>query len=199
MLNKMKKLLLISAIAMSGLFYNTANAQIRVHLGFNFGPRPVVVSAPAPEVYSEPAAYNDDYYYLPDVDAYYSVGEQCYYYNDGGAWVSAAYLPGAYRDYDWRSSRRFEIRAPRPYMHADFYRTRYNGASFAGRWNDRGYDRGYVVAQRDDRRFYGNRFEDHGYDRNRWNDRHFDNDRHSDRDNFHGRDGYGRDDHHGRF
>jgi hypothetical protein len=99
----MKKLLLISAIAISGMFYNTANAQIRLHVGVRLG-GPVVVPAPEPVAYQEPVAYNDDdYYYLPDVDAYYNVGQQCYYYNDGGNWVSAAYLPGAYRDYEWRS------------------------------------------------------------------------------------------------
>ena len=138
----MKKLIILSAIAMSGLFYNTAYAQIRVHLGFGFGPHRVVYAA-APVVveqapvyeqaapaYNEPAQVynnNDDYYYLPDVGAYYDVTAQCYYYNDGANWVSAAYLPGEYRGYDWRNARRFEVREPRPYLHDDFYRSRFNG------------------------------------------------------------------------
>jgi len=186
----MKKLLLISAIAMSGIFYNTASAQIRVHFGIQLTPRPVYVSAPAPVVYSQPAAYedNDDYYYLPDVDAYYNVGEQCYYYNNGGSWVSAAYLPGAYRNYDWRAARRYEIRASRPYMRADFYRSRYNGAAFAGRWNDRNNDRHYVTAYHED-----HRFDNRGYD-----DHRFDRDRRDARNDFHGRDGHDRYDRHGR-
>ncbi|MGZ3945350.1 MAG: hypothetical protein ACXVJB_10425, partial [Mucilaginibacter sp.] len=139
----MKKLILISAIALSGMFYNSASAQIRVHLGVNFStprvyiPARVVVATPAPVAYNEPATYygNDDYYYLPDVDAYYNVNDQCYFYNTGGAWVSAAYLPGAYRDYDWRSVRHYEVRASRPYLHNDFYRTRFNGVAFNGQWN----------------------------------------------------------------
>ena len=70
---------------MSGLIYNTANAQISLHLGLRFHPR-VVVSAPAPVVVEQAPVYaqaapvydqsqavdndsNDDYYYLPDVDA----------------------------------------------------------------------------------------------------------------------------------
>jgi hypothetical protein len=129
----MKKLIILSAIAMSGLIYNTANAQIRIHVGLGFAPSRVVY-APAPvieqaPVYQQPAYYqnNDDYYYLPDVDAYYSVNEQCYYYYDGDNWISAAYLPDEYRDYDWRSVRRYEVRAPRPYLHDDIYRSRYNG------------------------------------------------------------------------
>lgn len=194
----MKRLLLISAIAMSGMFYNTANAQIRLHLGIHLG-GPVVVPAPEPVAYQEPVAYNnDDYYYLPDVDAYYSVDQQCYYYNDGGAWVSAAYLPGAYRDYDWRSYRHFEIRAPRPYMHADFYRNRYSGVAFNGRWNDRAYDRGYANVTYHDNRGFGNggydnrRFDNQRFDRDRGNDRHFD------RNDFRGRGGRDWDDRRGR-
>jgi len=174
----MKKIALISAIAISGLLFNNkADAQIRIRLGLNFAPRPVVYAQPAQEVveqpsdYCEPTNYNgdEDYYYLPDVDAYYSLPDQCYYYNNGGAWVSAAYLPGAYRDYDWRSARRYEVRAPRPFMHADYYRTRYNGVSFGGHW-DRPYNRAYV-----NNYHYSNnrRFDNHGWNndnrRSDWN------------------------------
>ena len=105
----MKKLALISAIAIGSLLsYNTASAQIRVHFGIRFAPRPVyvparvVVAAPAQVEYNESANYDgdEDYYYLPDVDAYYSNTENCYYYNNGDSWISTTYLPGAYRDYD---------------------------------------------------------------------------------------------------
>ncbi|HEY2582469.1 MAG TPA: hypothetical protein VGI43_11720 [Mucilaginibacter sp.] len=133
----MKKLLILSAIAISGLIYNTADAQIRIHLGIGFA-APRVVYAPAPVVQQTPvyeqSAYNqnDDYYYLPDVDAYYSVNEQCYYYFNGDNWISAAYLPGEYHDYDWRGVRRFEVSAPRPYLHDDFYRSKYDGHQVEG-------------------------------------------------------------------
>jgi len=187
----MKRIALISAIAISGLLFNNkADAQVRIHLGLNFAPRPVVYTAPARVVvdqsadYCEPTNYDgdEDYYYLPEVDAYYSVPEQCYYYNDGGQWVTAEYLPGAYRDYDWRSARRYEVRAPRPFMHASYYRTRYSGVAFNGHW-DRGYDRGYVNSYRGDRdHFNGN---DRRYDNHNWGgdnrrfdrgrDQHFDN------------------------
>lgn len=151
----MKKLILVSAIAISGLFYNTASAQIRVGFGIRFNtprvyvPQRVVVAEQAPVVYNEPVNYDgdEDYYYLPDVDAYYSVTDQCYFYNDGGNWVSAAYLPGDYHDYDWRSVRHFEVRAPRPFMHDDYYRNRYNGVAFSGQWN-RGENRTYTTNYR---------------------------------------------------
>ncbi len=185
----MKKLVLISAITMSGLFYNTANAQIRLRFGINFGPRPVVVQS-APVAYCEPANYNgdEDYYYLPDVDAYYSVNEQCYYYMDGDQWISAAYLPGAYRDFDWRSVRRFEVRAPRPFMHNDYYRARYNGVAFNGRWDVRNDYRGGFADNhdRDYRRFDNHdryrRDDDRFVNQYRRDDHRFDN--RSDHDRF---------------
>ncbi|MDB5022991.1 MAG: hypothetical protein JWP78_746 [Mucilaginibacter sp.] len=191
----MKKIVVISAIAVSGLLFNTADAQIRVHLGFNFG-TPVyvherVAAQPAAIEYVEPANYDgdEDYYYIPEVDAYYSVPEECYYYNSGGRWVSGAYLPGAYRDFNWRNARRYEVRAPRPFMHNDYYRARYNGVAFNGRW-DRGYSRGYANENRfnhdqyrtDDRRFNDNGARG-GYSRqyNQNSEQHFDNSRGRDR------------------
>jgi hypothetical protein len=131
----MKKLVLLSAIAVGMLGYNSANAQIGIHIGFRIFPRHIFV--PQPEVVVQAPVYtdeapadnydgNDDYYYLPDENAYYSVPEQCYYYYDDDNWVSAAYLPG-YQDFDWRSARRFEVHGPRPYLHNDFYMNRYHG------------------------------------------------------------------------
>jgi hypothetical protein len=150
-INTMKKLAILSAIALSGLIFNTANAQLRVQVGLNVGPgrvvytqRPVVVEEP---VYQESTPVyedgnDDDYYYLPDVGAYYDVTAECYYYNDGYNWISAAYLPGSYRNYDWRSARRYEIREQRPFFNNDIYRSRYNGREIAEWRNHNNYNRG---------------------------------------------------------
>ena len=178
---------------MSGLFYNAANAQIRLHVGINLSPRRVyvpervVVAEQAPVVYSEPVNYDgdEDYYYLPDVDAYYSVNDECYYYNDGERWVNAAYLPGAYRDFDWRYARRYEVRAPRPYLHAEYYRNHYNGVAFNGRWNQREYGRGYGDAYHYDGRVVASRYNDHRFENRRFDNRNFNN---HDRFDNHGRD-----------
>ena len=181
----MKKIAIISAIVMSGLIYNTANAQIRIRVGFNLSPRPVYVQSAAPVEYVEPANYDgdEDYYYLPEVDAYYSVTEQCYYYNDGGNWITAAYLPGAYHDFNWRTARRYEVRAPRPYIHNDYYRTRYSGVAFHGNWNRPNVIRGgytnnnrgnYDNNRRDNRRFDNNNRgngNNHQFNQNRDNNR----------------------------
>ncbi|MDP9047095.1 MAG: hypothetical protein M3N14_03100 [Bacteroidota bacterium] len=172
----MKKLIILSAIAVSGLICKTADAQVGIHVGFNFGTpvytrQRVVVEEP---VYQPaPVVYNnyEDYYYLPDVDAYYNVNRQCYYYNDGNRWVAAAYLPGVYRDYDWRNERRFEVRASRPYLRDDIYRARYSGHEMR-EWNRPVYDRRYENYQ--ERRFNEQRGEH--FERHEHGERHHERD-----------------------
>jgi hypothetical protein len=156
----MKKSVILSAILFGSLVYNSASAQISVHIGFGIPARRVYVPAPQPvEVYDNDEFDNsDDYYYLPEVEAYYSVPRHCYYYQDGGRWISAAYLPGAYRNYDWRTARRFEIRGSRPYMRHDEYRSKWGGG-FNRDWNRR------------DNNYAGRGFDNNRNDWNRGNNR----------------------------
>ena len=161
----MKKLMIMSAIAMSGLFYQTANAQIGVRFNINLGTRPVVVQ--------QAPVYDADYYYLPEVEAYYSVSQHCYYYQDGGSWISAAYLPGRYRNYDWQRANHYAVREARPYLHNDVYRARYGG--FEGRrdWNNRD-DRSRVYADRervDHNQYRVNNDRNQQYNRGNYGDR----------------------------
>ncbi|OOQ61628.1 hypothetical protein [Mucilaginibacter pedocola] len=136
----MKKIYLLSAMVLAGLFANKAEAQISIHIGLNIPPRPVYVPAPQPVVYDDVFDDSDDYYYLPEVEAYYSIPLHCYFYNDGSRWIRAQYLPGAYRNYDWRTARRFEVRGRRPYMNHDVYRGRWGGNPYRGDWNRRNND-----------------------------------------------------------
>jgi hypothetical protein len=143
----MKKLILMSALVMGGLGIKTADAQFGIRINLHLGTHPVYAPAPVVE---EPVYDDDDYYYLPEVEAYYSVSEHSYYYQDGDRWISAAFLPGRYRDYDWRNAKRFEIHANRPFMHHDVYRGKFGGygnrndyyaRAYPGRdlnYNDRG-------------------------------------------------------------
>ncbi|WP_448700181.1 hypothetical protein ACFGVR_23625 [Mucilaginibacter sp. AW1-3] len=161
----MKKLMILSAMAVSGLIAQSANAQIGIHINLHLGGSPVYVAPqPAP-------VYADDYYYLPDVEAYYSVRENCYYYNDGYNWVSAVYLPGAYRNYDWHYARRVEIKEARPYLHSEVYRSRYGGMEHRN-WNYRD--------EHDNRMYADHDNHDHGFE-NRGNARP---DNHFDRNNY---------------
>jgi len=185
-----KKLAILSTIAISGLFYtNSVKAQVSIHLGINIPARPVYVPAPRPvvveeaPVYDDDVSYDDDYYYLPEVEAYYSVPRHCYYYNDGNAWITAAYLPGAYRNYNWRTAVRYEVRASRPYLHHDIYRSRWGGyAGDRSNWGRRFESRsGYAYHSRDYRGW--NR---ENYDRGNWNRRDNDGGNWNRRDNDHG-------------
>ena len=100
-------------------------------------------------------SYND-YYYLPDAEAYYNVGRHCYYYNNGGAWVSATYLPGVYHNYSWRTARRYQIHAYRPYMHDVVYRERFGGYGGHHNWNNRNHGYGYYNSSRGHNQHFNN-------------------------------------------
>ncbi|MFD0764956.1 hypothetical protein ACFQZI_08820 [Mucilaginibacter lutimaris] len=144
----MKKSVILSAILFGSLVYNSAQAQISVHIGFNIPARRVYVPAPPPQpvmVYdNDEFDDSDEYYYLPEVEAYYSIPRHCYYYQDGGRWISAAYLPGAYRNYDWRTATRYEIRGRRPYFRHDEYRNRWGGNYDRKNWNWNRRDNNYA-------------------------------------------------------
>ena len=163
----MKKLAIISALALSGFAFNSASAQVHVSVGFNLG---------GPVVVQRPVAVYDDYYYLPEVDAYYSVGENLYYYNNGYAWVSAVYLPGAYRNYSWRDVHRVQIHANRPYMNHTVYRTRYSGNQFDWRrYDNRNDNRDWDRNASNNRPNWNNNRNDNRPDWNRGNDNRNDN------------------------
>jgi hypothetical protein len=152
----MKKLAIILAVGAAGLLnVKPANAQIGLHLNLHFGNVGARVVVAPPVQYVDNNAYDndDDYYYLPDVEAYYDVAQQCYYYNDGQQWIHAAYLPGQYRNYDWRNARRYEVHAQRPYLRHDEYRSRFGGFNQrGGGWDNRYANRGGFDNHRDDNR-----------------------------------------------
>ncbi|RYE31255.1 MAG: hypothetical protein EOP42_10875 [Sphingobacteriaceae bacterium] len=173
----MKKLIFLSALITSSFFVKTADAQIGVHFNINLGPRPVYAPVPPPPVV-------DDYYYLPDAEAYYSVPEHVYYYQNEGRWISSPRLAGRFYDYDYSRMRHYAINAPRPYLRNDYYRSRFSGPQFAARDN-RDFGR--------NQRFDGPQGREN-YSRNNYgrNDQHFDqrgqnHDNHSQRDNRGGR------------
>lgn len=101
----MKKLLIVSAIV--GLFTlnaNQSNAQVNINL--NIGPQPTWV----------PSGYQDvNYYYLPDVQAYYYVPQRQYVYKQRNVWVRSAYLPTRYRNYDLNRGRKVVYRGNTPF------------------------------------------------------------------------------------
>lgn len=178
----MKKLLLIAVIGIG--FLAAAPAKAQVSLSVNIGLQP----AWGPRGYD-----HVDYYYLPDVDAYYDVPSRNYVYVDGGSWVHRRYLPARYRGYDLYGGRKVVINSRNPWLRHNTYRTRYVTNYRRGGYggyrgghttviNRRTYNRGpvnrYNNNHRDIRRggnFGGNRGGDHkmmGRNQGRGNDNH---------------------------
>lgn len=67
-----------------------------------------------------------DYYYIPDIDSYYSVSERQYIYRDGSEWRHGATLPPTYSGYDPYHSYKVVINnEPTPYQNHDTHVTKY--------------------------------------------------------------------------
>jgi len=117
----MKKLMVMTALLLSGLVFQSASAQLRVSLNVNIGSQPVW----------GPVGYSHvEYYYMPDIDVYYYVPRQQYVYMDRGSWIFSASLPYRYNYYNIYSGYKVVINEPTPYRNAQVYRTRY--ASYKG-------------------------------------------------------------------
>jgi hypothetical protein len=64
-----------------------------------------------------PAGYTEaDYYYLPDVECYYSVSSHQFIYLANGRWVYAAVLPVQFKNYDLYSGYKIVINSARPFL-----------------------------------------------------------------------------------
>lgn len=118
----MKKILMIAALFAATLVAGSAKAQVRISLGLNIGSQPDW----------GPVGYDHvDYYYMPDVDAYYDVPAHQYVYMDNNVWVHRAYLPTRYRTYDMYHGYKVVVNRPNPWLRHSYYRTTY--ASYRGR------------------------------------------------------------------
>jgi hypothetical protein len=112
----MKKLVLMAVLLLGLGVRGEVNAQVGVNV--NIGQQPAW--GPRGYDYAE-------YYYLPNVDAYYYVPQRQFIYRDGGRWVTAYGLPARYRDYDLYMAPKYVINEPRPYLRHEYYQSRYTG------------------------------------------------------------------------
>jgi hypothetical protein len=157
----MKTLKLI-AVGIILLVSSTSQAQVSVSL--NIGTAP----SWAPRGYA-----NVEYYYLPDIEAYYDVRASQYIYFGGGIWNRSRYLPVRYRNYDLDHCHKVvlgDYHGNRPYMYFKQHKTKYY----------REYRDDY--RRNDDRRYTDNRYND-----NRYSDRYYKNDkkhRYADNDRY---------------
>lgn len=112
----MRTLKLIAAVII--LFASTSlHAQISVSL--NIGSPP----SWGPAGYAEA-----DYYYLPDVEAYYDIRATQFIYFGGGRWIRSRYLPREYRNYDLYSGYKVvlnDYHGSRPYRYFNDHKVKY--------------------------------------------------------------------------
>ena len=107
-------------IAISGLFLLVASTtQAQVSVNVNIGTPPVW----------GPVGYTDmEYYYLPDIEAYYDVRAAQFIYLGGRTWVRSSRLPRQYRNYDLYSGYKVvlnDYHGRTPYVYYNKHKTKY--------------------------------------------------------------------------
>jgi hypothetical protein len=119
----MKKLIFTAVILVSCFTFKNASAQLHFSLGVNIGAQPEW----------GPVGYDHaDYYYMPDIGAYYDINAHQYIYQENNVWVHRGYLPDQYRNYDMYHGYKVVINNSRnPWMRDGYYRNHYAG--FRGR------------------------------------------------------------------
>jgi hypothetical protein len=110
----MKKLIILLAICTFGLTCESTFAQVSFRVNISSQP----IWGPVGYDYVE-------YYYLPDIEAYYSVPRHKYYYMENGTWISRTNLPERYRNYDVYNSRKVVINESKPYMRHNEFKAKY--------------------------------------------------------------------------
>ncbi|GIZ08262.1 hypothetical protein [Flavobacterium sp. UMI-01] len=107
----------IKVIAIGMLFAATSAIQAQVSVSLNIGTRPVW--APA-------AGYAAvDFYYVPEVQAYYDTHASVFVYLNGNNWVRSRYLPTHYRNVNLNHCHKVALsgyRGYRPYEYYDNHR-----------------------------------------------------------------------------
>ena len=71
-----------------------------------------------------------DFYYIPDIDSYYSVSEHEYIYREGPGWGHGASLPSRYSSYDPYHSYKVVVTGSKPYENNNDHQAKYS--SFKG-------------------------------------------------------------------
>lgn len=101
------------------MFIATTQSQAQVSVNINFGTPPVWAPADRVEV---------QYYYLPEVDAYYDVPAERFIYISNGGWVRSERLPARYSGYNLRGGRIVyltDYRGNSPYVYHKKHKVKY--------------------------------------------------------------------------
>ena len=68
---------------------------------------------------------------MPDIEGYYNVSHQRFYFNEGGRWLGRSSMPARYRNYDLYNSHKVVINERDPWRNHETYRNQYS--SYKGR------------------------------------------------------------------
>lgn len=113
-MNKIIFRCLLSVLLLTTI-HSASKAQLSVSI--NIGTQPVW----------GPVGYDRaDYYYLPDVESYYSVSSHQFIYLSNGRWIYASALPARYSNYDLYSGYKVVVNRPRPYLNFNQDRVQYS-------------------------------------------------------------------------
>lgn len=109
-----KKLIMACLIGFISFFASSSNAQISVD--FNVGAQPLW----------GPVGYDQaNYYYLPDIQTYYSVPTRQYVYLENNKWTFNNSLPSRYSGYNLYNGYKVVLNNPRPYLSFDTHKVKY--------------------------------------------------------------------------
>ncbi|MCX6120825.1 MAG: hypothetical protein NTX44_04340 [Ignavibacteriales bacterium] len=115
-----KLMFLLCALVFAGIAVSSLNCMfpstMSGRVGVNIYDQPVW----GPEGYDYA-----EYYYIPEIDSYYSVSEHQYIYRDGSTWRHSAMLPNTYSGYDPYHSYKVVINGSAPYENHEIHQAKY--------------------------------------------------------------------------
>ena len=160
----------LKLIALGIILFASSTIQAQVSVNVNIGRAPAWA----------PVGYADaDYYYLPDVEAYYDVRATQFIYYGNGRWMRSRYLPGQYRNYDLYGGYKVvlnDYRGSRPYNNFRNHKVKYYKGYRGNDYRHNGYNnnrRVYVSNRHDNRKSYDHddrKYKKHGNYKRKDND-----------------------------
>lgn len=105
-----------AALVLSSFAVKVADAQLKINFNLNIGSQPDW----------GPTGYDHvEYYYMPDIDAYYYVPGHQYVYLQNNAWIRSTTLPARYHNYDVYKGYKVVVNQPEPWRNQAAIRAKY--------------------------------------------------------------------------